>query len=101
MQNRQRVRVTVKDDGRLVEREADYLVLTMPPPLVLALRFSPQLPASTRRALETLSLGPGTKTLLRFGRPGGGAPEDRTRSAQICPSAPCGMRPTIRKMWRC
>lgn len=69
VQNETRVRVAVEMDGRLVEREADYLVLTMPPPLVLAVRFSPRLPAGTRRALETLSLGPGTKTLLRFRTP--------------------------------
>lgn len=65
-----RVRVTVElPDRRLVEREADYLILTLPPPLVVALRFSPTLPAGTRRALETLALGPGTKTLLRFRTP--------------------------------
>ena len=70
VQNETRVRVTVEmPDGRLVEREADFLVLTMPPPLVLALQFSPRLPPGTRRALETLSLGLGTKTLLRFRTP--------------------------------
>jgi monoamine oxidase len=55
--------------GHLAERVADYIVITLPPPLVLDLEFSPPLPASTIRALRSLSLGRGTKTILRFSSP--------------------------------
>ncbi len=64
------VRVTVEDaHGDLSEMTADYVVLTLPPPLVLDLEHSAPLPAPVRRALGTMAMGHGTKTLLRFARP--------------------------------
>ncbi len=64
------VRVTSESPTRrLVARSADYLIVTLPPPLVLAVEFVPSLPDGTRRALETVSLGAGTKLLLRFQSP--------------------------------
>ena len=61
------VRVTVEESsaGR-TERDADYLVVTLPPPLALDVAMTPRLPEPTRRALGSLALGAGTKTLLRF-----------------------------------
>ena len=61
------VRVTIEDTaGRRSERRADYLAVTLPPPLVLELAMTPPLPEPTRRALASLALGAGTKTTLRF-----------------------------------
>jgi monoamine oxidase len=64
------VRVTVEDrHGDLSELTADYVVLTLPPPLVLDLEHAVPLPERVRHALGTMTMGHGTKTLLRFARP--------------------------------
>ena len=66
-QDERGVRVTVeRPDGQQAERFADYLVVTLPPPLALDVTMTPPLPESTRRALASLALGAGTKTVLRF-----------------------------------
>ena len=64
------VRATVEDaKGARAEHRADYLVLTLPPPLILELTMTPRLPEPTRRALSSIALGAGTKTILRFRTP--------------------------------
>lgn len=69
-QDRRGVRVTVEGpDGQQAERLADYLVVTLPPPLALDVTMTPPLPEPTRRALASLALGAGTKTVLRFRTP--------------------------------
>jgi monoamine oxidase len=69
-QNADGVRLTIESPNRrLVARRADYLIVTLPPPLVLDVQFAPALPDGTRRALETLRLGAGTKLLMRFSTP--------------------------------
>jgi monoamine oxidase len=60
------IRVTVEHRRRRSEWRADYLVITLPPPLVLDLTMTPPLPEPTRRAFASLGLGAGTKTILRF-----------------------------------
>lgn len=64
------VHVTMTTDaGRQAERRADFVVMTLPPPLLLDIRFTPRLPEPTVRAFRTLTLGCCTKTLLRFAAP--------------------------------
>jgi monoamine oxidase len=64
------VRVTIENPhGRLAELTVDCLILTMPPGLVLGVEHAPPLPEAVRRALGTMTMGHGTKTLLRFARP--------------------------------
>lgn len=64
------VTVTVEaPSGRRATRNADYVVMTLPPPLLLEVEFSPALPDGTRRALDTLAFGPATKTTMRFEHP--------------------------------
>jgi monoamine oxidase len=60
------VRVTVEHRRRRSQWRADYLVVTLPPPLVLDLAMTPPLPEPARRAFTSLALGAGTKTILRF-----------------------------------
>jgi monoamine oxidase len=60
------VAATVEHGRRRREWRADYLVITLPPPLVLELEMTPPLPESARRAFTSLALGAGAKTILRF-----------------------------------
>jgi monoamine oxidase len=55
--------------GGVSDLNADYVVLTCPPPLVLDIEQSPPLPHPARRALERMVMGHGTKMLLRFAKP--------------------------------
>lgn len=52
--------------GKRSTAVAEYLILTLPAPLVLELRFAPALPDIQRRAFELLTYGPATKVILRF-----------------------------------
>jgi monoamine oxidase len=64
------VRVAIAGvDGRRHEIAADYVVVTLPPPLVRACAFDPPLPPRQLAALGALSMGAATKASLRFGRP--------------------------------
>ena len=70
VQNGRGVRVTVDGaGGRRHEIAADYVIVTLPPPLVRACAFDPPLPARQRAALEALTMGAATKISLRFDRP--------------------------------
>jgi monoamine oxidase len=61
------IHVTIESPaGSHAERHADYVVLTLPPPLLLDVEFSPPLPERARQALGRVTMGPGTKVLLRF-----------------------------------
>lgn len=66
------VRVSLRDvrggdpDGVL---EADYVVVTAPATAVRRIRFDPALPPEQHRAIDTLSYGLATKTLLQCTRP--------------------------------
>jgi monoamine oxidase len=67
-QGKQGVRVAViGPDDRRHELRADYLIATAPGAVVLDWEFTPPLPETQCRALESLSYGHATKTLLRFG----------------------------------
>ena len=48
---------------------ADYLVVALPPPLVVECLFNPPLPAAQAAALATLPLGAATKASVRFETP--------------------------------
>lgn len=61
------VRITMNGPhGRLETARADYVVATVPPPILRMWSLSPPLPAEQRRAMETLSYGLATKAQLRF-----------------------------------
>jgi monoamine oxidase len=68
------VRVSVRDarepddtaDGVM---EADYVIVTAPATAVRRIRFEPALPEEQHRAIDTLSYGCATKTLLQVTRP--------------------------------
>jgi monoamine oxidase len=63
------VRVVVEDAARRRHQlGADYAVLTLPPPLLLACRFAPPLPPEQRAALGRIALGAATKVSLRSDR---------------------------------
>jgi monoamine oxidase len=65
-----RLHVSTEDTaGARQQRTADYLVVTLPPPLVLACAFDPPLPAEQVAALTALPLGAATKVSLRFDAP--------------------------------
>jgi len=69
-QHRRGVRATVEDAaGRRHEIAADYAIVTLPPPLVLACTFDAPLPPAQAAALAALPLGAGTKVSLRFAGP--------------------------------
>ena len=60
------VRLLVEDSrGRRVGVEADYVVCTVPLPVLLDWSFTPALPDAQHRAFEALSYGPATKVFLR------------------------------------
>ncbi len=66
-QNAEEVTLSVVEpDGRLETLRAEYVVVTVPPPVLRTWTFSPALPPEQRRAFERLSYGFGTKALLRF-----------------------------------
>jgi monoamine oxidase len=68
-QTDQDVRITMAEShGELETLDADYVVITVPPPVLRRWMFSPPLPAEQRVAIESLSYGLATKTLLRFDR---------------------------------
>ena len=70
VQDRRGVRVAVAGvDGRRHQIGADYVVMTLPPPLVRACAFDPPLPARQHAALGALTMGAATKVSLRFDRP--------------------------------
>ena len=52
--------------GRRATARADYLVATVPAPLLLEWSITPPLPELQRRAFESLVYGPATKAVLRF-----------------------------------
>ena len=52
--------------GRRATARADYLVATVPAPLLLEWSITPGLPDLQRRAFESLVYGPATKAVLRF-----------------------------------
>jgi monoamine oxidase len=69
-QDATRVRLLVEDErGRHVGIEADYVVCTVPIPVLLEWSFTPALPEAQRHALEALSYGPATKVFLRSETP--------------------------------
>jgi len=63
-----RVRATVEGPGGLHVISADYLIVTIPPPNVTRVQFSPGLPAAQARAYRTLRMGPATRLVLQFDR---------------------------------
>jgi monoamine oxidase len=54
-------------DGGMMD--ADYVIVTAPATAVRRIRFEPALPAEQHRAIDTLSYGLATKTLLQCSRP--------------------------------
>lgn len=63
------VRVKVEAaNGSLVEVGADFLIVTVPAPLVAALDWTPSMPDAQGEAFARLKYGPATKTLLQFER---------------------------------
>jgi monoamine oxidase len=60
------VRVRLDDAGEL---EADYVIVTAPATAVRRIRFDPALPPEQHRAIDTLTYGLATKTLLQVTRP--------------------------------
>jgi monoamine oxidase len=69
-QHRRGIRASVEDArGRRRELAADYAIVTLPPPLVLACAFDPPLPAAQAAALAALPLGAATKVSMRFADP--------------------------------
>jgi monoamine oxidase len=64
------VRVAIKDGhGQRGECVADYVIVTVPAPIVRRLRFQPRLPDAQRHAIDALVYGRATKALLQFPRP--------------------------------
>ena len=64
------VRLLVEDHrGRRVGIEADYVVCTVPLPVLLEWSFTPALPDAQRHAFEALSYGAATKAFLRSDSP--------------------------------
>lgn len=55
-------------DGRIDVMRANYLVVTVPAPILREVAFTPALPEPQRLAFETLSSGAATKVILRFDR---------------------------------
>ena len=53
-------------DRRADHREAERVILTVPPPLLDGIRFAPELPEEKRRAALTLKTGPALKLYLQF-----------------------------------
>jgi monoamine oxidase len=69
-QDAERVRLLVEDGhGRRAGVEADYVVSTVPLPVLLEWSFTPAIPEPQRLAFERLSSGPATKVFLRSETP--------------------------------
>ncbi len=68
-QGRGGVRATLRHAGRAASLPCDFVVVTLPAPLVREVAFTPALPPPQRRALARLAYGRATKTLLQFTRP--------------------------------
>lgn len=66
---------------------ADYVVVTVPAPVLLSWDFSPPLPEEQRRALAALDYGAATKAMLRFATPWWRRGEDRPRRGDRGPRA--------------
>jgi monoamine oxidase len=61
------VEVTVQGpSGRRTSARADFVVVTVPVPVLLEWEWSPSLPDGQQRAFAALSYGPSTKVLLRY-----------------------------------
>ena len=56
----------VEPHGEIEMLRADYVVVTVPPPVFRTWTFTPALPPEQRRAFDRISYGPATKALLRF-----------------------------------
>jgi monoamine oxidase len=63
------VRVRIESGGQRDELEADYAIVTLPPPLLRTCAFDPPLPPRQRAALSAIATGAATKVSLRFARP--------------------------------
>lgn len=63
-----RVRATVEGPEGLHVIDADYLVVTLPPPALRRVAFAPALPPPQARAYRTVSMGPATRLILQFER---------------------------------
>jgi monoamine oxidase len=69
-QNSAGARVSIKDGhGQRDEAAADYVIVTVPAPIVRRIRFQPRLPEAQKHAIDALVYGRATKTLLQFARP--------------------------------
>jgi monoamine oxidase len=55
--------------GRTERFDADVAVVTLPPPPLARVAFTPPLPPERRRAVETTRLGPVVKGVVRLARP--------------------------------
>jgi monoamine oxidase len=56
----------VEPHGEIEMLSADYVVVTVPPPVLRTWTFTPALPPEQRRAFDRISYGSATKALLRF-----------------------------------
>jgi monoamine oxidase len=52
----------------MVEKQADFLICTLPPTTLADVTFEPDLPEVQRRAIATVAFGPATRVLLQFDR---------------------------------
>jgi monoamine oxidase len=69
-QDAESVRLLVEDQhGRRVGVEADFVVCTVPVPVLLEWSFTPPLAGAQRRAFSNLTCGPATKVFLRSDKP--------------------------------
>jgi monoamine oxidase len=67
-QDERGVNATLEVRGRLVEKQADFLVCALPPTTLGDVTFEPDLPEIQRRAIATVAFGPATRVLLQFDR---------------------------------
>ena len=65
-QDNRRVRATVEGPDGVDVIEADYLIVTLPPPALRHVVFTPRLPAAQARAYRTVTMGPATRLILQF-----------------------------------
>jgi monoamine oxidase len=64
--NERRVRATVEGPRGLEVITSDYLIVTIPPPNVTRVQFTPPLPVSQARAYRALRMGQATRLVLQF-----------------------------------
>jgi monoamine oxidase len=62
------VTITIEQDGQLSERQAEFLVVTLPASTLRDVIFDPPLPVSQQQAIARLRYGHATRTLLQFDR---------------------------------